>query len=193
VTSYSPTYLSKEDCVKAAESGQMHESRLISLLQARFGAIFTVESCTGGLLAHRLTDIPGSSEVFAGGLTVYSNPAKTVLAGVDARLIASEGAVSAEVAQALALGGLTQLRGIWKKGEFWMALATTGIAGPGGGSPQKPVGLCHIAIAWQQDEYEPRVLGFSVQTPADLNRSGNKRVFSEMTILQAIDLVEKMQ
>ena len=100
--------------------------------------VATVESCTGGLLAGALTAIAGSSDVVERGFVTYSNEAKTELVGVPAALIARHGAVSEEVARAMAEGGLARSRAA-------IAVAVTGIAGPGGGSAAKPVGLVHVA------------------------------------------------
>ncbi len=102
--------------------------------------IVTAESCTGGLLAAALTEIPGASAVFERGFITYSNEAKTEVLGVPAELIEQYGAVSGEVAEAMATGAL----------EFShadRAIAVTGIAGPDGGSAQKPVGLVYIGFA----------------------------------------------
>src|SRR5215467_1603614 len=96
--------------------------------------IATAESCTGGMVAAALTDIAGSSAAFERGFVTYSNAAKTEQLGVDAALIASKGAVSAEVAAAMAEGAL-------KHAQAAVAVSVTGIAGPDGGSADKPVGL----------------------------------------------------
>ena len=98
------------------------------------------ESCTGGLIAKRVTDIAGSSGWFDRGLVVYSNQAKQDLLGISPDLLAQFGAVSRECAEAMARGLLVMTPAHW-------AIAVTGIAGPGGGSPEKPVGL--IWIAWE--------------------------------------------
>jgi nicotinamide-nucleotide amidase len=102
--------------------------------------IATAESCTGGLVAAALTAIPGSSDVVDRGFVTYSNAAKTAMLGVPACLIADLGAVSAEVAAAMAEGAL-------RASQAGIAVAITGIAGPGGGSAEKPVGLVHFAAA----------------------------------------------
>ncbi|WP_336276225.1 CinA family protein [Bartonella sp. CB178] len=99
----------------------------------------TVESCTGGLIASNLTNIAGSSDVFDCGFVVYSNESKIRLVGVCAELIKTYGAVSKEVAIAMAEGGL-------KYSQAEIAISVTGIAGPGG-TPNKPVGLVHLAVA----------------------------------------------
>jgi nicotinamide-nucleotide amidase len=100
----------------------------------------TAESCTGGLIAERLTEVPGSSSYFMEGVVTYSNEAKTRLLGVPAELIEAHGAVSAEVAEAMA-------RGVKERAGVDFGLAITGIAGPGGGTAEKPVGLVYIALA----------------------------------------------
>jgi nicotinamide-nucleotide amidase len=118
-------------------------ARAIAVLdacRARGLTVATVESCTGGLVAGALTAVPGSSDVVSGGLVTYSNAAKTALAGVPSPLIDSHGAVSEPVARAMAEGGRARLASI-------LAVAVTGVAGPGGGSAAKPVGLVHFACA----------------------------------------------
>jgi nicotinamide-nucleotide amidase len=102
--------------------------------------IATAESCTGGLIAGLLTEIPGSSDVLERGFVVYSNRAKSDLLGVPGDLIADQGAVSEAVARAMAEGAV-------ENSHAHMAVAVTGIAGPGGGTGLKPVGLVHIAAA----------------------------------------------
>ena len=116
--------------------------------------IATAESCTGGLMAGRLTDLAGSSAYVMGGLVVYSNEAKTSLAGVPASLIEAHGAVSPEVAVALASGARSSL-------GVDVGIGITGVAGPGGGSPEKPVGtvcLC-IEAPWGLEERVVRLPG----------------------------------
>jgi nicotinamide-nucleotide amidase len=100
----------------------------------------TAESCTGGLIAALLTDIPGSSAVLERGFVVYSNAAKQDLLGVSAETLARYGAVSAETARAMAEGALGASRAE-------VAVSVTGVAGPDGGSAEKPVGLVHFACA----------------------------------------------
>src|SRR5262245_64723267 len=102
--------------------------------------ITTAESCTGGLIAGALTEIPGASEVVDRGFIVYSNGAKTKLLSVRAALIMRHGAVSEEVARAMAEGAL-------KNSSAQIAVSCTGIAGPTGGSADKPIGLVHLAAA----------------------------------------------
>ncbi len=117
--------------------GSTVDEQVTRLLGARMVAV--AESCTGGLLAARLTERPGSSAYFAGGLVVYSNQAKVALAGVDSALIERHGAVSTEVAQALARGAVERLGAD-------LGVGITGIAGPGGGTPEKPVGLVCFSV-----------------------------------------------
>lgn len=105
--------------------------------------VAVAESCTGGLLSERLTRTPGSSNFFLGGAVCYSNELKTKMAGVPQTLIEENGAVSKPVAQALA-------EGIRKRAGASLGVGITGIAGPGGGTPEKPVGLVYIALADEQ-------------------------------------------
>jgi nicotinamide-nucleotide amidase len=112
----------------------------LAAARARGLKIATAESCTGGLVAAALTAIAGSSDVFERGFVTYSNEAKAQMLGVDPRLIAGHGAVSPETAEAMARGALAQARAD-------LAVAVTGIAGPGGGSVQKPVGLVYFGTA----------------------------------------------
>lgn len=102
--------------------------------------VATAESCTGGLIAAVLTEIPGSSDVVDRGFVTYSNEAKQELLGVPADLLATHGAVSEPVARAMADGALARSRA-------GVTVAVTGVAGPGGGSPDKPVGLVWLAVA----------------------------------------------
>lgn len=114
--------------------------RVIDLLRQHQLMLVTAESCTGGLIAGLLTEIPGSSDVLERGYVTYSNAAKSSCLGVDPQLIATHGAVSEEVARAMAAGALAN-------SEADLAVSVTGVAGPGGGSAEKPVGLVHFAAA----------------------------------------------
>lgn len=134
------------------------------------------ESCTGGLVGHVITQVPRSSDHFLGGIVSYSNAVKEELLGVDGALIESVGAVSAEVAEAMTTGTLERFP------VAELAVAVTGIAGPDGGSDEKPVGLTYVAAA--------RRNGVAVVErhtwPHD--RDGNKRA----SALAAIDLAARV-
>ncbi len=119
---------------------QMTARRVLALARARGLHVATAESCTGGLVAGALTEIAGSSDVVECGFVTYSNAAKQKLLGVPATVLKRYGAVSSETAAAMAAGAL-------KKSGADLAVAITGIAGPGGGSKQKPVGLVYFAAA----------------------------------------------
>jgi nicotinamide-nucleotide amidase len=116
------------------------EELVLSLAAARGLRLATAESCTGGMVAARLTDVPGSSESFVGGIVAYSDNVKRSELGVSEELLAAYGAVSAEVAAAMAEGARRALGAN-------VAVAVTGVAGPGGGTPEKPVGRVHIHAA----------------------------------------------
>ena len=134
--------------------------------------IATAESCTGGLIAANLTDIPGSSESYERGFVTYSNDSKTELLGVPADLIAEHGAVSELVAGAMAEGALAH-------SHADIAVAVTGIAGPGGDSPEKPVGLVYIAAARRDEE----VLVERHQFP------GDRTAVRQSTVQRALELL----
>lgn len=138
--------------------------------------IATAESCTGGLIAGVLTAIPGSSNVFERGFVTYSNDAKTEMLGVPPALIARKGAVSAEVAMAMAEGALAHSRAD-------VAAAVTGVAGPGGGSDAKPVGLVHIACA--------RRGGVRLHEECRFGDVGRDAV-REATVLRALEMIARV-
>jgi competence/damage-inducible protein CinA-like protein len=116
------------------------EHLLVRRLTGKKQTLAIAESCTGGLLANRITNVPGSSEVLLAGYICYANQAKIDIVGVDPKLIEKQGAVSEEVARAMAEGARNRAGSTY-------GLATTGIAGPGGGSAEKPVGLVYVALA----------------------------------------------
>ncbi|PWL17845.1 damage-inducible protein CinA [Falsochrobactrum shanghaiense] len=151
------------------------EEKSIQVLEAcrsRGLMIATAESCTGGLIAAALTDIAGSSDVVDRGFVTYSNEAKNQMIGVSAELIAEKGAVSKEVAIAMAEGALAHSRA-------GVSIAVTGIAGPGGGSAQKPVGLVHIASARTDHPTLHREYRFGEKTRSEIRHA---------TVLAALDL-----
>jgi nicotinamide-nucleotide amidase len=123
-----------------SEDGRSLEEIVAHELTMNNATIAAAESCTGGLLAQRLTSIAGSSSYFLGGVVVYSNELKTAWADVPAEMIAAKGAVSSEVAVALA-------EGIRRRVGSTLGVGITGVAGPGGGSDEKPVGTVHVAVA----------------------------------------------
>ncbi|HEY3910072.1 MAG TPA: nicotinamide-nucleotide amidohydrolase family protein [Stellaceae bacterium] len=123
----------------AAETLTLAQS-VIDACRARGWHVGTAESCTGGLVAAALTAIAGSSDVIERGFVAYSNEAKAELLGVPPQIIAAHGAVSAETAAAMAEGALA-------RAPIDLAVSVTGIAGPGGGSAAKPVGVIHVGLA----------------------------------------------
>jgi nicotinamide-nucleotide amidase len=112
---------------------------VLEALRRRRRTLAVAESCTGGKIGERITAVPGSSDVFVGGVVAYSDALKRERLGVPAPLLAAHGAVSREVAEAMARGALAL--------GADCAIAVTGIAGPGGGSDEKPVGTVHLAVA----------------------------------------------
>ncbi len=115
------------------------------LLRTQHLKIATAESCTGGLVASMITDVPGSSDYFVGGVIAYAYEAKTELLGISQDSLLKYGAVSAEIARAMASGARRRL-------DADIALGVTGILGPGGGTPEKPVGLVYIALSSREGE-----------------------------------------
>jgi nicotinamide-nucleotide amidase len=138
--------------------------------------VATAESCTGGLIAGLLTEIAGSSDVFERGFVTYSNKAKEELLGVPGDLIADAGAVSEPVARLMAEGALNESRAN-------LAIAVTGVAGPGGGTPLKPVGLIHIAVARENKPVFHQAMRFG-----DVGRSEVRR----LTIEEALTMARSM-
>jgi nicotinamide-nucleotide amidase len=123
-----------------SSDGRTVDQLVADLLRSRGATVATAESCTGGLLGGRLTELPGSSDYVLGGAVTYADAAKRELLGVSAELLLEHGAVSEPVARAMAEGARARLGATY-------ALSTTGVAGPGGGSPGKPVGLVFIGCA----------------------------------------------
>ena len=135
------------------EKQSLPEQLIAEKLKERGITLAVAESCTGGLVSHRLTNIPGSSEYFKGGVVAYSNEVKTLLLYVSPENLEKHGAVSPQVAKAMAKGARTVL-------SANIAVAITGIAGPTGGSKGKPVGLAYIAIAFSDDDIHTKKVIF---------------------------------
>jgi nicotinamide-nucleotide amidase len=151
-------------------------ARVLELCRAKRLKVATAESCTGGLVAGALTEIAGSSDVFESGYVTYSNTAKQAMLDVPAVVLESYGAVSRQTAEAMALGALA-------KSSADVAVAITGIAGPGGGSADKPVGLVHFAAAARDGRLVHREKRYG-----DLGRSA-VRLASVQEALSMIELL----
>lgn len=136
--------------------------------------LVTAESCTGGLLAAMITRRPGASDVLERGFITYSNQSKTDLLHVPQEILENHGAVSAETAEAMAAGALQNSRAD-------IAVSITGIAGPGGGSPDKPVGLVYFGLATQKQikSFENRFEGTRLEIQKAAARAGMEYVFGE--------------
>ena len=147
-----------------SRNGESLEEVVGALLRERSLTVACAESCTGGLIGHRLTEVPGSSDYFLESAVVYSNRAKIRRLGVPAALIEKHGAVSAPVARAMALG-------IRKTSGADIGVAVTGVAGPGGGTARKPVGLVYVAIARSRGTKVLRNLFFGGRTQVKFQSS----------------------
>jgi nicotinamide-nucleotide amidase len=150
------------------------EEVIVKLLKAKQATLATAESCTGGLLANRVTDVAGASVVFLEGHVTYSNDAKTRTLGVSAELISTHGAVSEEVARAMAEGAL-------QRSGATFALSTTGIAGPDGGTAEKPVGTVFVGLATREHATQVEKLFF----PTD------RRTFKRVCTQYALDMLRR--
>lgn len=149
--------------------------RVVAKLSARHLKVATAESCTGGLIAGAITSVAGSSDVFDQGFVTYANSAKIAMIGVDAGLLEEHGAVSSDVGRAMAEGAL-------KSAGADLAVAVTGIAGPGGAMPGKPVGLVYIALASKTAPTHVQRCQFG-----DLGREGVRLA----TVREALKLLER--
>lgn len=146
----------------------MIEKEVGDALRKRGLTLATAESCTGGLVAHRITNVSGSSEYYEGGVTAYANEVKTEILHVARETLEEKGAVSAECAKEMA-NGVRELLG------SDVGISTTGIAGPTGGTPDKPVGLVYIALATKDYiDYEKHIF--------NRDREGNKREASDAAL-----------
>jgi nicotinamide-nucleotide amidase len=160
-------------CIFSTKEKELEEV-IVQLLTAKQATLATAESCTGGLLANRVTDVAGASVVFLEGNVTYSNDAKTRTLGVSAELISAVGAVSEEVARAMAEGAL-------HRSGAAFALSTTGIAGPDGGTAEKPVGTVFIGLASCRQATQVEKLFF----PTD------RRTFKSVCTQYALDMLRK--
>lgn len=150
------------DCVYGINVDSL-EQLAVNLLSERKMTIATAESCSGGLLAKRITDIPGSSQVFEMGAVTYANRIKTLLLGVPEELLEKHGAVSEEVAAAMA-------EGVREKAGSDIGIGITGIAGPDGGTEEKPVGLIYVGLSDQAGTVVRKVKVFSQRRPRSYYR-----------------------
>lgn len=160
-----------DDCVVSA-NGESIEQIVGYFLQLRGMTVVVAESCTGGMLAERLTSIPGSSRYFLGGVVVYSNKLKTALAGVPPSVINEHGAVSRQVAAGLA-------EGIRTRAKATFGIGITGVAGPSGGTPEKPIGVVFIGVS---DENKTEVV--ERRFPGDRERIRLWASFSALDLLR---------
>ena len=164
------------------------EAVVIELLKKRGFMLATVESCTGGLVAHRITNVSGSSAVYWGGFMTYDNSAKELAVDVPKQLLQQHGAVSGEVAMAMAEGGLKKMRSaLGERAGNLLCIATTGIAGPTGGTTEKPVGLCFIGLTAQLADSPPTTSYEEVRGRGGLSRDQYKTLFAQ----KALDLVRR--
>lgn len=156
-----------------AHRGETLEQVVGELLSLKGYTLAVAESCTGGLLAGRITDVPGSSKYFLQGVVTYSNEAKVNLLGVPNKLLQEHGAVSAEVAEAMAIG-------IRRRARSTVGISITGIAGPDGGSETKPVGLVYIGLA---DEVQSSSRKFTFP--------GDRQLIRNLSVRAALDLIRR--
>ena len=157
-----------------SSDGRSLEEVVVKLLTDRKQTLAVAESCTGGFLAHRITNVPGASAVFLAGYVTYANEAKEGMLGVDPPLISAHGAVSEDVARAMAEGARRQANATF-------ALATTGIAGPGGGTDEKPVGTVFVALAAEGAATQVRGFRFPDDRPT----------FKELTTQAALEMLRR--
>lgn len=152
------------------------ESRIGELLRERGLKLATAESCTGGLIAHRITNIPGSSDYFLGGVVAYAYEAKVAQLGVPWETLQAYGAVSRETVVEMARGARRTL-------EADLAVSVTGIAGPGGGLPEKPVGTTWIGLSTPEGEWARRFVW-------DGDRAQNKAYSAQAALQFVIDYLQ---
>jgi PncC family amidohydrolase len=156
------------------------ERGLLDTLRNARASFVSVESCTGGLIADRLTRVPGSSDVVWGALVTYQERAKSSVLGISPRLLARHGAVSRAIAAAMAEAGFKSAGG---KSRKVISVSTTGVAGPGGGSAKAPVGLCYIGIASSRSRGRARVIRVAA---GRATRSALKKKFADRALAEAL-------
>ena len=147
--------------------------KVAAMLRERGQTVAVAESCTGGLLGSYFTSVAGSSDVFLGGVITYSNQAKYELLGVPQQDLDTYGAVSEPVARAMARGASEKLYSTW-------ALSTTGIAGPGGGTPEKPVGMVFVGLSGPKGNFAKQ-----------LDIRGTREIVRERTVSVALDILRR--
>lgn len=152
------------------------EEEVGELLKSQKLSLSTAESCTGGGVAARITSVPGSSEYFKGGIVAYSNEVKISLLGVSAQTLGQHGAVSRETVVEMAQGAMKTLK-------TDCAIATSGIAGPGGGTPEKPVGTIWIAVAYKKEIVTHKQEGDEGRA-ANVQKTIEKALLSLRTLLK---------
>jgi nicotinamide-nucleotide amidase len=157
-----------------SDDGEALAAIVVKLLKQRNETLATAESCTGGLIANQITNVSGASDAFVAGYVTYANSAKSDVLNVDSKLIEKHGAVSEAVARAMAEGART-------RAGSTHAIATTGIAGPTGGSDQKPVGTVYIALATK----DLRTLAMKFLFPTD------RETFKQLAAQTALDLLRR--
>ncbi len=152
-------------------------AEIIAIMREKKLTLGTVESATGGLIAHLITNIPGSSDVFQGSIISYSNEIKMKIVGVKKTTLEKHGAVSSPVAAEMAAGGRKTLR-------VDICVADTGIAGPGGASPEKPVGLFYLGLSHQDGTFTQKHLFTG-------SRQENKQQAAETALMLVLDYLKK--
>jgi nicotinamide-nucleotide amidase len=157
-----------------SDNGEALAAVVVKLLKQRSETLATAESCTGGLIANQITDVSGASDVFVAGYVTYANSAKSDVLNIDLKLIEKHGAVSEAVARAMADGART-------RAGSTHAIATTGIAGPTGGSDQKPVGTVYVGLASR----DSKTLAMKFHFPTD------RETFKQLAAQTALDLLRR--
>ena len=161
------------DCIYGVGEDNSLEKTVVELLIKNKKKVTFAESCTGGLLAKIITEVPGSSECFDCGFVTYSNEQKTKCLGVNKETLEEFGAVSKQTA-------LEMCKGAKEKAGADIAVGITGIAGPGGGTPEKPVGLVYVGVCTDE-----------IHGVVKLNLAGSRDIVRERTSLYALDLVRR--